>query len=82
MKLQDFRKLRGLTRAAMGELVGITGIQVWRIETGRSFPLASTIRKIREATADAVTADDHSKAFESGQKALAAAKAAGGQVAK
>ena len=76
MKLKDYRQLRSLTRAELGELVGITGISVWRIETGRSFPRGSTIRKIHEATAGAVTVADHSEAFEAHYKALAEKKAA------
>lgn len=81
MKLQDYRKLRKLSREALGALVGITGIQVWRIETGRCFPRMSTIRKIVEVSDGAVTSADHSAAFEAHYRALAdkrAAKAAQG----
>ncbi len=81
MELKQYRKLRKLTRAAFGQLAGITGIQVWRIETGRCFPRGTTIRKIVEVSDGAVTVADHSAAFEAHYKALAekrAAKAAQG----
>lgn len=76
MKLQDYRKLRSLTRAELGKMAGITGISVWRIETGRSFPRPATIRAIHDVTGGAVTAADHSAAFEAHYKALADAKRA------
>lgn len=77
MKLKDYRKLRSLTRADFGKLVGITGISVWRIETGRSFPRASTSRKIQEVTGGAVTVADHSAAFEAYYQKLKEQKVAG-----
>lgn len=64
MKLQDYRKLRGISRARFGALVGITGIQIWRIETGRSFPTPPNIKKIWIETGGAVTANDHAAAVE------------------
>ncbi len=76
MQLKDYRALRNLTRAAFGKLVGITGIQVWRIETGRCFPRAATARAITAATAGAVTAADHSAAVEANYKAVAEKQAA------
>ena len=75
MELKAYRKLRTLTRAELGKLVGITGISVWRIETGRSFPRPNTIRAISDVTGGAVTAADHSAAFEAYHKARAAAAA-------
>lgn len=77
MKLKDYRALRNLTRADLGALLGITGIQVWRIETGRCFPRAATARKIAEVTAGAVTVADHGAAFEARQLAQAAEAAQG-----
>lgn len=71
MKLQDYRKLRGLSRAGLGLLVGVTGIQIWRIETGRSMPRPVTVRSIYEESNGAVTADDHSRAFEECRAAMA-----------
>lgn len=69
MKLLDYRKLRKFSRAQFGALVGITGIQVWRIETGRCFPRAATSRKILEVSEGAVTVADHSAQFEAHYRA-------------
>lgn len=76
MKLKDYRQLAGLSREKLGELIGITGLQVWRIETGRCFPKASTSRSIYAVTNGAVTVADHSEAFEAHYRALAEKKAA------
>ncbi len=59
MKLIEYRKLRGLTRARFGQLVGATGVSVWRWETGRALPKPETAEAIRAGTGGAVTADDH-----------------------
>jgi DNA-binding XRE family transcriptional regulator len=66
MKLQDYRKLRGISRAKFGQLVGATGIQVWRWETGRCMPKPAMIQRIWANTQGAVTADDHQRAIEEG----------------
>ena len=65
MKLKDYRLLRKLSRAAFGKLVGVTGLQVWRWETGRSFPKTPMIDTIRAGTGGAVTAEDHWQAVNS-----------------
>jgi transcriptional regulator with XRE-family HTH domain len=62
MKLHEYRKLRGMTREQFGQLVGVTGIQVWRWETGRSMPKPAVIDTIRAGTGGAVTAEDHHQA--------------------
>ena len=38
MKLKDYRQLAKMTREQFGALVGVTGVQVWRWEAGRSMP--------------------------------------------
>lgn len=62
MKLKDYRQLRRLSRAAFGQLVGVTGVQVWRWETGRSMPKPAVVDAIRAGTGGAVTAEDHHQA--------------------
>ena len=62
MKLKEYRKLRGLSRAKFGVLVQASGLTVWRWETGRSMPEPSKITLIKEVTKGAVTADDHHQA--------------------
>lgn len=64
MKLSEYRKLRNLNRAQFGAEVGATSISVWRWETGRCMPKPRMITRIREATAGAVTLEDHGRAFE------------------
>ena len=64
MRLEDYRKLRKLSRAGFGLLVGVSGIQIWRIERGLSMPRGRTVRAIYEESAGAVTAADHQAAFE------------------
>ena len=62
MKLKDWRKLKRLTRAGFGELIGVNGITVWRWESGRGLPSSDRMQKIWERTDGAVTADDHHRA--------------------
>ena len=62
MKLKDYRDLKRISRAKFGALVGVGGIQVWRYETGRSVPKPAIVKAIADATAGAVTADDHHRA--------------------
>lgn len=62
MKLKDYRQLRGLSRQQFGQLVGVTGVQVWRWETGRSMPKPEVVDAIRAGTGGAVTAEDHHQA--------------------
>ena len=58
MKLKDYRTLVGFTREEMGARLGVSGITVWRWETGRATPRPAMIRKIAASTAGAVTASD------------------------
>ena len=58
MKLKDYRKLRGLTRRAAGEALGVNQITIWRWETGRSAPRPEQARVIIAWSAGAVTAAD------------------------
>ena len=74
MQLQEFRKLRRLSRAALGrELGGVTGVSVWRWETGRAVPHSRMIQTIRTYTGGAVTADDFYLAAETYRAAGVAA---------
>ena len=54
-RLADLRKQRGLTQAALGDLIEITKTQVYRYENGSSQPTLDVIKKI--AVALSVTAD-------------------------
>ncbi len=58
MKLKEYRKLRGLSRAKFGKLIGVSGLQVWRYETGRTMPKPEVVQAIAGATQGAVTAQD------------------------
>lgn len=58
MKLKDYRtKVAKLSRAKFGALIGVTGITVWRYETGRQIPRPETILAICKVTKNQVTAD-------------------------
>lgn len=58
MKLADYRKLLGLSRAAFARQVGTTGVTVYRWETGRMAASPASIRAVWAATQGAVTADE------------------------
>jgi transcriptional regulator with XRE-family HTH domain len=58
MLLKDYRKLARLTRQQTGDALGVTGITIWRWETGRAMPGTETLLKIKEWSKGAVTADD------------------------
>lgn len=62
MKLKDYRQLAKMTREQFGALVGVTGVQVWRWEAGRSMPKPRIVDVIRAGTGGAVTAEDHHQA--------------------
>lgn len=47
--IKDFRILKRLSRRALGELIGISGQAIWKIETGRSDPRLTNLNKIAEA---------------------------------
>jgi DNA-binding transcriptional regulator YiaG len=58
MKLADYRKLVGLSRAAFAARVGTTGVTVYRWESGRMAASPANIRAVWAATQGAVSADD------------------------
>ena len=58
MKLADYRKLLGLSRAAFARQVGTTGVTVYRWETGRMAASPDSIRAVSVATKGAVNAND------------------------
>lgn len=58
MKLKDYRKLMNLTREQAGAQIGVSGITVWRWESGVSMPGPDMLIKIKAWSRDAVTADD------------------------
>ena len=45
-RLTEIRKGRGLTQQALGELVGMNGVQIHRYESGNTFPTYEGIRKL------------------------------------
>lgn len=47
--IKECRTVRRLSRRALGELVGISGQAIWKIETGRSDPKLTNLNKIAEA---------------------------------
>jgi len=47
--IKDYRMLKRLSRRALGELIGISGQAIWKIETGRSDPKLTNLNKIAEA---------------------------------
>lgn len=59
MQLDDWLKREGLTSAEFATLAGLGGKQiVHKYRRGERFPSAESLRRIREATGGAVTADD------------------------
>lgn len=58
MKLQDYRKLLGLSRAKAASQLGTTGVTIYRYETGRMLPSIKAATRIREWSKGAVTLDD------------------------
>lgn len=58
MKLQDYRKLLGLSRAKAAAELGTTTTTIYRWETGRMYPSIEAAKRIREWTKGAVTLDD------------------------
>lgn len=45
-EIKRYRKHLRLTRKALGELVGISDVAIWKIETGRSSPRYDTLCSI------------------------------------
>jgi DNA-binding XRE family transcriptional regulator len=58
MKLQDYRKLLGLSRAKAAAQLNTTGVTLYRYETGRMFPSIKACTRIRDWSKGAVTLDD------------------------
>ena len=48
MKLADYRKLLGLSRAKAAHQLGTTGVTIYRYEAGRMNPSPKAIARIRE----------------------------------
>lgn len=58
MKLKTYRKQQGLSRAKVAEALGVTGVTVWRWETGRMFPSAPVMKRIAKWSGGQVTPND------------------------
>ena len=55
MKLQDYRKLLGLSRAKAAAQLNTTGVTLYRYETGRMFPSLKACSRIIKWSKGAVT---------------------------
>lgn len=55
MKLQDYRKLMGLSRAKAAAQLNTTGVTIYRYETGRIVPSVKAATKIIDWSKGAVT---------------------------
>ena len=49
IRIQELRKIRGLTQDQLSEKVGIDAKHISRIEVGRSFPSLDTLEKLANA---------------------------------
>ena len=58
MLLQDYRNSLKLSREKAGKALGVSGITVWRWETGRSMPEKPQLQKIAKWSKGKVTAND------------------------
>lgn len=58
MKLQDYRKLLGLSRAKAAAQLGTTGVTIYRWETGRMYPSVSVANRVVEWSKGAVRLED------------------------
>jgi transcriptional regulator with XRE-family HTH domain len=47
--LQRLREARGLSRAALGRTVGISGVYVAKLERGRSDPTVGVLQRLAKA---------------------------------
>ena len=47
-KIKDLRKSKGLTQNELGEMCGVSGVSVYKWETGRVEPDISNIKKLSE----------------------------------
>lgn len=58
MKLADFLSDKGMSRADFAAALGVSEVTITRYVGGRRMPRVEHLRRIREVTAGAVTADD------------------------
>lgn len=58
MKLIDYRKLMGLSRAKAAAQLNTTGVTLYRYETGRMAPSPKAMARIKHWSKGAVSADD------------------------
>ena len=58
MTLAEFLTERGLSQAAFGAEIGVSGASISRWIGGQRAPSASQVRKIKKLTNGRVTADD------------------------
>lgn len=58
MKLIDYRKLMGLSRAKAAAQLNTTGVTIYRYETGRILPSVKASTRIRNWSKGAVTLED------------------------
>ena len=58
MQLIEYRKLRGLTRLQIAGELQTTENTVYRWETGKQMPRREDLKRIKEWSNGAVTADD------------------------
>lgn len=58
MKLIDYRKLMGLSRAKAAAQLGTTGVTIYRYESGRMLPSIKACTRIRDWSKGAVTLED------------------------
>lgn len=57
MLLRDWAKARDLASRALGQMLGISAAQAWRMMVGDGFPKPHVRRKIYEVTGGAVDAN-------------------------
>jgi transcriptional regulator with XRE-family HTH domain len=58
MTLKQFRELRGLRSGDAARELGVTYVQYWRWENGKTIPEPHNMRKISEWSKGAVSAND------------------------
>ena len=58
MRLQEFRKLRKMSRPAFAREIGVRDVTVWRWEAGRCVPQLAQLQLIKKITDGAVTGSD------------------------
>jgi len=45
-RIQDYRKLKGLTQEKLAEIIGIDTVSLSKIETGKNYPTSENLSKI------------------------------------